>query len=42
MAVKDNVTDYLTPNTRYTSPSQIFETFSFLRNETKESFCTAH
>jgi len=42
MAVKDNVADYLTPNTRYTSPSQIFQTFSFLRAETKESFCTAH
>jgi DNA repair protein RadC len=42
MMVNDNVTDYLTPNARYTSPSQIFETFSFLRNETKESFCTAH
>jgi DNA repair protein RadC len=42
MTVKDNITDYLTPNTRYTNPSQIFETFSFLRAETKESFCTVH
>jgi DNA repair protein RadC len=42
MTVKDSITDYLKPNTRYTSPTQIFETFSFLRDETKESFCTAH
>jgi len=42
MTVRDNITDYLTPNTRYTSPSQIFSTFSFLQQETKEFFCTAH
>ena len=42
MTVRDNITDYLKPITRYTSPSQIFDTFSFLRYETKESFCTAH
>ena len=42
MTVNDNVTDYLKPHTRYTSASQIFDTFSFLRRETKESFCTAH
>ncbi len=42
MAVRDSVTNYLKPSTRYTSPSQIFETFSFLRQETKEYFCTAH
>lgn len=42
MTVRDSITDYLKPNTRYTSPTQIFETFSFLQDETKESFCTAH
>jgi DNA repair protein RadC len=42
MTVKENITDYLTPNTRYTSPLQIFQTFSFLQQETKEFFCTAH
>ena len=42
MTVKDKIADYLTPSTRYTSPTQIFEVFSFLQDETKESFCTAH
>jgi len=42
MTVNDTITDYLKPQTRYTSASQVFDTFSFLRNETKESFCTAH
>jgi len=42
MTVRDSIADYLTPNTRYTSPTQIFETFSFLQDETKEFFCTAH
>jgi DNA repair protein RadC len=42
LTVNENITDYLTPNTRYTSPSQIFSTFSFLQQETKEYFCTAH
>jgi len=42
MTVQDHVANYLKPNTRYTSPSQIFETFSFLREETKELFLTVH
>lgn len=42
LTVSDHATNYLKPNTRYTSPTQIFETFSFMRNETKELFCTAH
>jgi len=42
MTLKESITGYLTPNTRYTSPSQIFSTFSFLQQETKEFFCTAH
>ena len=42
MTVNDNITNYLKPHTRYTSPSQIFDTFCFLRQETKEYFCTAH
>lgn len=42
MTVQDHVTDYLRPNTRYTSPTQIFETFGFLRQETKEYFLSLH
>jgi len=42
ITVNDTITDYLKPHTRYTSASQVFDTFSFLRYETKEHFCTAH
>ena len=42
MTIREEITDYLKPGTRYTSPSQIFDTFTFLRKETKEHFCTAH
>ena len=42
LTVREDIGNYLNPNQRYTSPSQIFETFSFLRAETKESFCSAH
>jgi len=42
MTVSDIVTDYLKPNTRYTSASQVYDTFSFLRHETKEYFIALH
>ena len=42
VTVHDSITNYLKPMTRYTAPSQIFETFSFLMQETKEMFLTLH
>jgi DNA repair protein radc len=42
LTVSDSITDYLKPSTRYTSPIQIFNTFSFLRHETKEHFIALH
>lgn len=33
---------YINPTTRYTSPSQIFESFKFLMQETKEIFLSLH
>jgi DNA repair protein RadC len=42
MTIKEEITNYLSPGTRYTSPEQIFETFKFLQQETKEYFITAH
>uniref|UniRef100_UPI001CD44CAC JAB domain-containing protein n=1 Tax=Geomonas agri TaxID=2873702 RepID=UPI001CD44CAC len=42
ITVNDTITDYLKPNTRYTSASQVFDTFSFLRHETKEHFIALH
>lgn len=42
ITVNDHLTDYLKPNTRYTSASQVFDTFSFLRHETKEYFIALH
>jgi DNA repair protein RadC len=42
MTVNDIITDYLKPHTRYTSASQVFDTFSFLRHETKEWFISLH
>jgi len=42
ITVNDTITDYLRPNTRYTSSSQVFDTFSFLRHETKEYFIALH
>ena len=40
--VKETTTNYLKPNTRYTSASQVQDTFSFLKNETKEYFIALH
>lgn len=42
ITVNDTITDYLKPNTRYTSSSQVFDTFSFLKYETKEYFIALH
>ena len=42
LVIKEEVNQYLRPLTRYTSPSQIFETFSFLKHETKEFFFSIH
>jgi len=40
--IRDSITNYISPGSRYTSPEQIFETFKFLRNETKEYFIAIH
>ncbi|MBW4057262.1 MAG: DNA repair protein RadC [Proteobacteria bacterium] len=41
-AVSEEIANYIQPNTRYTTPSQIFEAFHFLMQETKEYFLTLH
>ena len=40
--VSEEISTYIQPNTRYTTPSQIFEAFHFLMQETKEYFLTLH
>jgi hypothetical protein len=40
MIVKEEITNYLKPGTRFTAPQQVYETFSFLMKETKEMFLT--
>jgi DNA repair protein RadC len=42
MTVKEDIINYLKTGTRFTSPSQVFDTFSFLMKETKEMFLTLH
>jgi DNA repair protein radc len=42
MIVREDITNYLKPGTRYTMPAQVYETFSFLMKETKEMFLTLH
>ena len=42
ITVKEEITNYLKTNQRYTSPSQVYETFSFMMQETKEMFLTLH
>jgi DNA repair protein RadC len=42
LTVKEETANYLKPNTRYTSASQVQDTFSFLRAETKEYFVVLH
>lgn len=40
--IKEQDNQYLPPFTRYTSPEQVADTFSFLRHETKEYFFSIH
>lgn len=40
--VSEDITSYLQPNQRYTAPRQVYETFSFLMEETKEVFLALH
>jgi len=42
ITVNDEISSYLKPLTRYVSPQQIYETFSFLKRETKEYFFALH
>lgn len=42
ITVKEDRTNYLKTGTRFTSPKQVYETFSFLMKETKEMFLTLH
>jgi DNA repair protein RadC len=42
LTVKEDITNYLKTNQRYTAPSQVSETFQFLMKETKEMFLTLH
>ncbi len=42
LTVKEDITNYLKTGQRYSSPSQVSETFQFLMNETKEIFLTLH
>ena len=42
ITVEENVTTYLQPDTRYTTPDQVFQAFRFLMQETKELFLTLH
>lgn len=42
MTIREEITDYLKPNTRYNSPEQVQKTFRFLMKETKEMFITLH
>ena len=42
MTIKEEASQYLKPFTRYTSPKQVFDTFIFLRRETKEYFFAIH
>jgi DNA repair protein RadC len=40
--VNEEITNYLKENMRYTAPRQVFDTFSFLMQETKEMFISLH
>ena len=42
LTVKEDITNYLKAGTRYSSPSQVSDTFQFLMKETKEMFLTLH
>ena len=40
--IEESVSQYLGTGSRFTSPAQVFETFRFLMQETKEHFATLH
>ena len=40
--VNEDITSYFTTGTRYTAPSQVYEAFRFLMEETKEMFICLH
>lgn len=42
LTVREEISNYLKTGARYTEPRQVFETFSFLMQETKEMFITIH
>jgi DNA repair protein RadC len=42
LTVAEGVGSYLSPKIRYTSPTQIYDTFGFLEYETKEYFIALH
>lgn len=42
LTVQEGAGSYLSPKIRYTSPTQIFDTFGFLQDETKEYFIALH
>jgi DNA repair protein RadC len=42
LSISEDITNYISPSTRYTSPIQIFESFKFLQQETKEYFISIH
>lgn len=42
MTVREDISNYLKTGTRYTAPSQVYDTFRFLMHETKEMFLTLH
>ncbi|MBT0664495.1 DNA repair protein RadC [Geobacter pelophilus] len=42
LTIKEELNRYLPPFTRYNSPEQVFTTFGYLRQETKEYFLAIH
>jgi DNA repair protein RadC len=42
LVIKEEASRYLKPFTRYSSPAQVFDTFNFLRHETREYFFAIH
>jgi DNA repair protein RadC len=42
ITVQEDISNYLKPSQRYTAPRQVFDTFKFLMQETKEMFITLH
>ena len=42
LTIREDISGYLSTGDRYTSPTQVFETFRFLQRETKEYFIALH